>query len=101
MQVLTAGVGFNTSGNQVIVPAVAGSQILLQAVGLIINGATTITFNSQEGTFGPFIFPAAGTLTLDDYNLSAPYAEFAAGTGLVINSSNAVQVSGFLRYSLG
>ena len=101
--VITVGVNFNTSGNQPIVAAVAASMLELRGVVLVINGATTITFNSQIGTFGPFVLPSAGTITLDDLWDSAmsPYAEFAAGTGIVINSSAAVQVSGFLRYSLG
>lgn len=103
VQAITLGVNFSASGNNTVLAASATSQIFLRGVGLVINGATTLTFNGQEGSFGPFVFPSAGTLMLDDIYDSAqsPYAEFPVNTGIVINSSAAVQVSGFLRYSLG
>lgn len=106
---VTVGVNFSTSGNQTIVAAVAGVQLFLRGLALIVNGATTLTFNSQDSagtnpnpvSFGPFVFPSASAVVLDDVlDSSIPWAKFTSGSGLVINSSNAVQVSGFLRYSL-
>ena len=102
-QVITVGVNFTTTGSNIIVVASTASQIFLVGMGLIIAGATTISFPGQESTFGPFIIPAAGgSITLTDvYPGQTPYAEFPVGTALVISQTGAVQFSGFLRYSLG
>ncbi len=106
--ILTIGVNATAIGNNTIVAANPAQQIFLCGMVLIVTFATnggTLTFNNQEGSFGPFIMPASGTLALDDVNsLSSPYAEFPANTGMVINVSTgaaSVQLSGFIRYALG
>lgn len=102
-QIQTIGVNFSSSGNQSIISAIAGQEISLVGMGLLANGATTVTFNSQlTGTsFGPFVVSATPTfLQIDDVDITKypPLVTIPAGTALVINNSAAVQVSGYLRY---
>jgi|SRR5579862_8139789 len=107
-QVLTVGVNTAATGNTTIVAApAAGQQILLRGLGLLINGATILTFNSQLNgmSFGPFNFSAAGQLVLPDLmpteEADPYYTAFPAATALIINSSGTtIQISGYMRYSI-
>jgi hypothetical protein len=101
-QIVTIGVNFSSMADQTIVSAVASQEVLLVGMGLLVNGATTLTFKNQlAGTgFGPWVVSAAQLLVLDDVDITKypPLATFPAGTGLVITNSAAIQVSGYIRY---
>lgn len=108
-QVIPVGLNFATSGNQSIVAAPAANQsILIRGLCLIVNGVTVVTINSQLTgmSFGPFNFSGATSqiLVLPDLmpteEADPYYTAIAAGTALVINNSAAIQVSGYVRYSI-
>lgn len=107
--VFTIGLNFAASGNNSIISAPAANQsILVRGLCLLVNGATVVTFNSQLTgmSFGPFNFAAALTnpMVLPDLmpteEADPYYVGITAGTALVINNSNAIQVSGYIRYSI-
>src|ERR1700761_6329911 len=88
----------NSAGGDIsVIAAVAGANIRIYKIYATIGGATSITFkNMQGGTTGPLVFGAAGSLFLDlDTN---PLVTAAVNTAFIINSSGAVQVSGFVLY---
>ena len=67
---------------------------------LFVGGATTITVQdtASSALSAPYNFAAAGFLVLDISINGDPWWEAAAGKGLQLNSSNAVQVSADIWY---
>src|SRR5208282_1209330 len=93
-------ISFSASGDNAIVAAVPGKIIRLYRLLFVVGAATSITF--FDGTpggsalSGPFPFSAGGSMVLDDSG-DAWYIT-SSGNALVLNSHNAVQVSGTAWY---
>lgn len=94
----TIPITFSSSGDNIIVPAVAGQRIFLYRMLWVATSATNITFKDGASTSlsGAMAFGANGSTTLD-FQGEAWYAT-SAGNALILNSSNAVQVSGTAWY---
>ena len=91
-------VSFATSGAHTIVPIVAGKSVQVFSVVLSVAGATAVTFEDTDGTdlTGPMSLATGVPLVLPFSGV--PWVTAAAGKGLGIASSNAVQVSGTITY---
>ena len=88
-------INFAASGDNVIVPAVAGKFIWMHRLFFIVTAATSITVKDGIGgaaLTGPLPFSAGGDMVLDDSGDA--WFKTSAGIALVLDSLNAVQVSG-------
>ena len=89
-------INFAASGDNVIIPAVAGKFIWMYRILFVVGAATSLTFidGTPGGTVlsGAFPFSAGGSMVLDDsgdaWYMTTP------GNALVLNNLGAVQVSG-------
>lgn len=101
-------ISFSASGNTTVVaadtvPANSGmrpSFINIWELALVIGGVTNITLQDgpTNGMTGAMPMLANGTIALE--NTSTPHFILSPGNGFVINSSNAVQVSGWVIWSV-
>lgn len=99
-QLTPVAVNFNSSGDNTVVAAGTGAQtVKVYQLVLVVGAATNLTFKSGAGTSlsGAMPMTASGSITLD-FN-GEPWYATGAAAAFVINSSNAVQVSG-TAYSL-
>lgn len=87
------------AGDNTLVAAVATKSIKVYRLFLVVAAPTVLTFKSGAATAltGAMSFAANGAITLDLASL--PWFETAAGEAFVLNSSNAVQISGALYYA--
>lgn len=97
---LAAKIDFSASGNTTIVAGVATQIVKVYRLLLVVAAATNIAFKDGASTAlsGAMALVAAGasiTCTAE----AVPHFSTAAGNGFVINSSNAVQVSGVVWYT--
>jgi len=96
-----APITFASSGNNTVVAAVGGKTVRVYKMILVVAGATNITFQDSAGSpvlfSGALPFQANGSLVLD--LTDEPWFTTTVGTSFVINSSNAVQVSGTIYYT--
>ena len=96
-----SAITFSSSGNNIIVAASGGKVVRVYRMILVAAGATNMTF--QDGAVSPVVFTGAlpfqanGSLVLDFTD--EPWFTTTTGTAFVINSSNAVQVSGTVYYT--
>jgi len=100
-----AAINFSASGDNVVVPAVAGKQIKVYRLKLLCASATALSFKDGVGGTvleGPMPFSANQGM-IEDYTSidMPPWYTTSPGNALVINSSNAVQIGGALDYSVG
>ena len=99
-RVKPAAINFVASGDNIVV-ASSTRPVSVQGVAFTVAGATNITFkNGSTAQSGAIQFTGAGasmTLPLSDlvYFFAVP------GNDFIINSSQAVQVSGTLWYTSG
>lgn len=93
-----AAISFAGAGDNIVVAAVASQIVHVYRLFFIVGGATNITFKDGAGIFltGAMPFLANGYMVLDPTD--CPWLETSAGNVFIINSSNAVQVSGALGY---
>lgn len=96
-----AKIDFSEDENAEIVPAVAGKNICIANIALVVGGETILTFKSDITPLsGPMNFggtdePRGMTHGLGSYPLRT-----LGGQGFFITSSLAVQVSGYVTYYL-
>lgn len=94
-----AVINFAGSGDNTVVAGIAGSPVRVYAFVFTVNGATNIIFKDGANVIsGAFILTGNGSsmeLPLSD----EPVYETTLGNAFVMNSSNAVQVSGSLWYT--
>ena len=90
----------SSSGNNTVVAAVAGKQIVLLAGDLVCAGAVTITWESGGGSIldGPKAFAANGG-QLYPFDENGHFAS-VSGESLLLNLNGAVQVGGRVKYAL-
>jgi len=96
-QTKNAPINFSASGDNTVVAAVAGKWIKVVRLYLVVGGATNITFKdgSAISFSGAMPMAANGAIVLD---VADTLLWFNATGNFVINSSNAVQVSGEVYY---
>jgi hypothetical protein len=93
-----AAVSHSASGDNTVVAAVAGKTTRVYRLFLVVAGTTVITIKDGAGTAltGVMTFAAGGSLILDFQ--AEPWFSCTAGNAFIINSSNAVQISGTVYY---
>ncbi len=93
-QLTPAAISFSASGDNTVVAGVSAKTVKIYRLILTIAGATVLTFKSGAGTSltGAMALNAGGSITLDF--TSEPWFTTATAAAFVINSTNAVQVSG-------
>jgi hypothetical protein len=96
-----AVISFASSGDNIVVTAGAVGPINIYGVAFTVAGATNITFkNGTTAQSGAFVFTGNGSaLSFPPGDTALYYAD--PGANFVINSSNAVQVSGTIWYANG
>jgi len=93
-----AAITFSASGDNTLVAAGAATQVVrIYRIFLVAAGATNLTFKSGASTSlsGAIPMSANGSIVLD-MDGGEPWFTCAAGQAFVLNSSNAVQVSGMV-----
>lgn len=92
-------VSFSSSGNNIVVALNATKRINIHRIWLVVAGATNLIFkNGTISLSGAVPMSTNGALTFDI--TGEPWFTASAGNDFIINSSDAVQVSGTVYYSL-
>lgn len=91
-------VNFAVSGNNNLIPAQTGKQILLFRLVIVFESAVVIQFRDGATTAltGAITFGSGGSITLPEEE--HPYFTTTSGNALVLNLDSAVQVSGRAYY---
>lgn len=93
-----AVININTTGDNIIVAAVAGQGVYVYKILLVVNAAVSITFKDGAGTALTgaisLIANEAIVLTFD----TRPWFECSVGNAFIMNLSGNVQVSGRAYY---
>jgi hypothetical protein len=94
----SAAVTFASSGDNTVVAAVSAKTTKVYRLMIVVAGATSIIFKDGAGTSltGAMPIAANGSITLDFDG--EPWFTGSTNTAFIINSSNAVQVSGIIYY---
>lgn len=89
---------FATSGDNTVVAAVAAKTTRVYRIFFVCAAGTVITIKNGAGTAltGAMTMGAGGAFMLDFQ--AEPWFTCSANTAFIINSSNAVQVSGAVYY---
>ena len=95
---LRAVINFSTSGDQTIVAADSANRIVVHRIWLVVAGATSLTFKDSLASPGAASMAANGALVFDA--TGEPWFCTNINQAFIINSSNAVQVSGVVHYTL-
>lgn len=97
-----ADINQSASGDTTVIEAVSGKRIAIDHINLLVGGATNIQFKQNATNYGgAYPFSSGGGTVLDN-NTRHYEGLITTDTGepFVISSSNAVQVSGFIKYRL-
>lgn len=94
-----AAISFSASGDNTVVAAVSAKTTRIYQITYVCSGATAITIKNGAGASltGAMAFNAGGSLTLDF--VPNPRFVTSTNTAFILNSSNAVQVSGWVDYT--
>lgn len=92
-------INFAASGDNTVVAAVASQVIRVYRIFFVVSGATNITIKDGASTSltGAMTFNTGGAWVLD--MSGDAWFTTASGNSFIINSSNAVQVSGAVYYA--
>ncbi len=92
-------VNTSTTGNTTLVAAVAGKNIELVKIAIVVSAATIIQFfDGTNAVTGPMSLAANQEYILDESYDGIPW--FSAVTGaLIINQSTTAQIGGVLVYT--
>lgn len=94
-----AVINFSGSGDNTLVTAAAGKYIQVVQLFLVVGGATNLTFkDGQNSLSGPLPMLANGSIVLDA-SVVPWFLTTDVVNNLILNSSNAVQVSGAVYYT--
>lgn len=91
-------INISNSGDNSVIAAVAGKRILIHRLWLVAGGATNVTFKDSLASPASMSMTANAGLTLDISD--EPWFVTAINAAFVINSTNAVQLSGECAYNL-
>jgi hypothetical protein len=95
-----AVINFSASGDNIIVPGVAGQKIKVLQYFFVIAAATNLTFKSGTTAItGPLDF-GSNAADVQDF-IQLPLTCLNPGDAFIINSSAAVQVGGTIWYISG
>lgn len=96
----TSAVSFASSGDNTVISATTGKRLLVNRIWFVVAGATSLTFkNGTTALSGKVPVAANGSFTLDLSD--EPWFITSLSAAFVINSTNAVQVSGQVYYTYG
>lgn len=93
-----APINFSASGDNIIVAADPVNRIVVHRIWLVCAVATNITFKDNLASPSAVPMSANGGLTFDA--TGEPWFVTDPNTAFIINSSQAVQVSGCVYYTL-
>lgn len=93
-----AAIDFATSGDNTIVAGVAGQTIRVYRVFFTVGAATNVRFGDTSPALFTGAMPTAANGGIVLELTGEPWFVTAIGAGLVVNSSNAVQVGGRVYY---
>jgi hypothetical protein len=100
--VANSAISFSGSGDQVVGPAAIALQMVeVYRLALVFGGTTNITFKDGSGgtaLTGAMPFNNGGQLFLDISGENVHHFRTTIGNAFVINSSAAVQVSGWIQW---
>lgn len=91
-------INFNGSGDNTIVAADSVNRIIIHRIWLVVAAVTNLTFKDNLSSPAAVPMAANGGLTFDA--TGEPWFITNVNTAFIINSSNAVQVSGECYYTL-
>lgn len=100
-QVQSAVINFATSGDNTLIAAVAGKTITVVSLFLVVAGATNLTFKDGTGgtaLTGAISMSANGSISFDEKDNFDYFSTSNVANNFVLNSSNAVQVSGRIYF---
>lgn len=90
-------INFSASGNNIVIPGVAGQGIWVYKYFLVVEAATSLTFYDGATALTGAVPLAANEAMVFTFD-TRPWFETDLGNDFVINSTNAVQVSGRIYY---
>jgi hypothetical protein len=96
-----ASISFSASGNSTVIanPSTV-SFMYIWELALVLAGASNITlYNGAGALTGAMPMLANGSIYEGDFGQGTPHYTIDPGASFIINSSNAVQVSGKVKYS--
>lgn len=96
---LSAPIDVNAAGDNIVVPAVPGASIRVLNYLIIASAAVDAYWNDGVPLSGPLPLPDQAGVNFIGVNES-PAFETERGTPLLLNLSDAIQVSGHLAYTL-
>ncbi len=102
-----AAIDFAGAGDNTIVVGVADQKVRVFQLFFVVAAATIIVVKDGAGTAltGPMSFTAGGSFVLDfvrgSREADQPWFTTSEGNAFVLNSTNAVQVSGRVYYTQG
>ena len=89
-------INFSGSGDQTVLPAIAGRKIQVLFIVFILGGASNITLKSGSNTLsGQMNFAANQGMIIDGTDVDI---ETNIGEAFIINSSSVVQVGGWVKW---
>lgn len=91
-------INFSTSGDNTVISADPVNRIVVHRLWLVVGGATSLTFKDNLANPAPVPMSANGGITFDA--TGEPWFITDPVNAFIINSSNAVQVSGEVYYTL-
>lgn len=97
---VNANVSFATAAQQTVVTGVATQKIRVHAVVLVAAGATTVQFQSGNNNLSGVMSLITGTPLVLNANENLPWFVTNAGESFNITNGAAIQVSGFILYTI-
>jgi len=91
-------INFSSSGDNTVIAADSVNRIVIHRLWLTVGGATNLTFKDNLASPAPISLGQYGGITFDA--TGEPWLITDVNTAFIINSSNAVQVSGCIYYTL-
>ena len=99
-----ADLNFATSGNNTVITGVAGKRIAIDFVAIRVGGSSTTTIQLKDGSTaygGSYEMAGHEALVFENtFRNHDGVITLSEGQSFVVNSSDAVQVSGFARYRM-
>lgn len=93
-----AAINFASSGDNTVIAADSANRIVIHRIWLVVGAATNLTFKDNLTSPAAVPMAANGGITFDA--TGEPWFITNVNTAFIINSSNAVQVSGEVYYTL-
>src|ERR1017187_311824 len=95
---LSTPINISASGDNVVIPGVAGSTYNIYGVYLLSASGVSVTVkNGASVKTGPLPLTAAAPFSMP-LNIEVPYLTVDSGNGFILNLSGAVQVSGIVYF---